>query len=72
MSFPLFHDPLQGTVAVDAQPVRDPRVHRPIRSSSTPARHESRRSKASRNRQREVVGIAEDLQALMARTMPRS
>ncbi|GGJ41058.1 hypothetical protein [Paenarthrobacter histidinolovorans] len=71
MNLPLFHDPLQGTVIGDAQPVRDPRVHRPVRTSSTPARHEGRRSKPSRSRQREVAGVAEDLQALMARTMPR-
>ncbi|MFP5017965.1 hypothetical protein ACKLTP_13365 [Paenarthrobacter ureafaciens] len=51
--------------------MRDPRVHRPVRSSSTPARHERRRSKPRRSRQREVAGVAEDLQALMARTMPR-
>ena len=68
MSFPLFHDPLQGTVAVDA-PVRDPQVRRQARLTSPPARPATHGSVPNRSaRQREVAKVAEDLQALMARS----
>ena len=65
MSFPLFHDPLQGAVTVDA-PVRDPQIHRQNRLNNRPSRSASHRPEQSRNlRQREVAGVAEDLRALM-------
>lgn len=71
MDFPLFHDPLQGTVTVDA-PVRDPQNHRPARTSGRPPRRTTHEPKPARAaRQREVAKVAEDLQALMARTAGR-
>ncbi|MEV4952678.1 hypothetical protein [Paenarthrobacter nitroguajacolicus] len=71
MNFPLFHDPLQGTVTVDA-PVRDPQIHRQTRATNRPARQATHGSKPVRtSRQREVAKVAEDLQALMARTTGR-
>lgn len=70
MNFPLFHDPLQGTVTVDA-PVRDPQIHRQTLATNRPrqATHGSKPARSSR--QREVAKVAEDLQALMARTTGR-
>ncbi|WP_017199893.1 hypothetical protein [Arthrobacter sp. M2012083] len=71
MNFPLFHDPLQGTVTVDA-PVRDPQIHRQTRATNRPPRQATHGSKPARSsRQREVAKVAEDLQALMARTTGR-
>ncbi|MFJ6538802.1 hypothetical protein ACIQH5_21440 [Paenarthrobacter sp. NPDC091711] len=71
MSFPLFHDPMQGAVTVDA-PARDPQVHRQSRTNNRPARQATHGSKPARtSRQREVAKVAEDLQALMARTSGR-
>ncbi|SDX56307.1 hypothetical protein SAMN04487912_11715 [Arthrobacter sp. cf158] len=71
MNLPLFHDPLQGAVTVDA-PVRDPQIHRQPRTSNRPARQATHGSKPARtSRQREVAKVAEDLQALMARTSGR-
>ncbi|MGO4147784.1 hypothetical protein AB4Y77_22180 [Paenarthrobacter sp. YAF11_1] len=68
MNLPLFHDPLQGNVAVDA-PVRDPQVRRQTRPASRPARPATHGSVPSRSaRQREVAKVAEDLQALIARS----
>lgn len=79
MNLPLFHDPLQGTVTVDA-PVRDPRIGRDAafsrnaQSRSTQPRPTTARAPRTEHRtpvptrsarQRKV---AEDLQALMART----
>ncbi|MBP2267253.1 hypothetical protein J3A64_002717 [Pseudarthrobacter sp. PvP004] len=71
MNFPLFHDPLQGAVTADA-PVRDPQIHRQARATNRPPRQVTHGSKPSRSaRQREVAKVAEDLQALMARTIGR-
>ncbi|WP_309075859.1 hypothetical protein [Paenarthrobacter sp.] len=71
MNFPLFHDPLQGTVTVDA-PVRDPQIHRQTRSTHRPAMPATHRQERARSvRQREVAKVAEDLQALMARSTGR-
>ncbi|ASN19110.1 hypothetical protein [Arthrobacter sp. YN] len=72
MNLPLFHDPLQGAVTVDA-PSRDPQLHRPARTSRRHAHPATRSSKPGSNptpsaRQREVAKVAEDLQALMARS----
>ncbi|MEV7604937.1 hypothetical protein AB0N65_05820 [Paenarthrobacter sp. NPDC089322] len=75
MNLPLFHDPLQGNVTVDA-PVRDPKIGRdaafrrePQRRTNAgkprPGSHGSNPARAAR--QREVAKVAEDLQALMAR-----
>lgn len=92
MNLPLFHDPLQGTVTVDA-PLRDPRLGRdaastrdpqaPARSTktrhvehaSTRARSGATRNGATRSgaptRSARQLKVAEDLQALMARTADR-
>ncbi|MFJ5958422.1 hypothetical protein ACIQC5_20985 [Paenarthrobacter sp. NPDC092416] len=79
MNLPLFHDPLQGTVTV-VVPVRDPKIggeatfRRPsqTRTAPRPARQATHESKPTRSaRQREVAKVAEDLQALMARTSGR-
>ncbi|MFW0775202.1 hypothetical protein ACLRGI_18780 [Paenarthrobacter nitroguajacolicus] len=71
MDFPLFHDPLQGAVTVDA-PVRDPQIHRQTRTTNRPALQATHGSTPARSsRQREVAKVAEDLQALMARTTGR-
>ncbi|MDI2036946.1 hypothetical protein [Paenarthrobacter nitroguajacolicus] len=71
MNFPLFHDPLQGAVTVDA-PARDPQAHRQTRTANRPARQTTHGSEPARtSRQREVAKVAEDLQALMARTSER-
>ena len=75
MNLPLFHDPLQGTVTVDA-PVRDPKIGRDAAFRREPQRRAEARkprpvthgSNPTRSaRQREVAKVAEDLQALMAR-----
>ncbi|MEV7660705.1 hypothetical protein [Paenarthrobacter sp. NPDC089316] len=69
MSFPLFHDPLQGTVNVDVQPVRDPQIYRPSRAATQAPRPSSHGTRTPRSaRQREVAKVADDLRALMART----
>ncbi|MGJ3192736.1 hypothetical protein FQP90_18375 [Paenarthrobacter nitroguajacolicus] len=72
MNLPLFHDPLQGAVTVDA-PSRDPQLRRPAHTTRRQAHPATRSAKPSSNpthsaRQREVAKVAEDLQALMART----
>lgn len=75
MNLPLFHDPLQGRVTVDA-PVREPRIGRDgafrpnarTRISPRVMRSSSHDAQSTRNaRQREVAKVAEDLQALIAR-----
>jgi hypothetical protein len=74
MNLPLFHDPLQGRVTVDA-PVRDPRIgrdgaFRPNARTRIPrvTQSSTHPTKSTRNaRQREVAKVAEDLQALIAR-----
>ena len=72
MNFPLFHDPLQGAVTVDA-PVRDPQIHRPTHTSDRPARPATHRQERARSvRQREVAKVAEDLRALMERSAAKS
>ncbi len=69
MNLPLFHDPLQGAVTVDAQPVRDPQIYRQSHNSNRQARPAAHGSKPTRSaRQREVAKVAEDLKALIART----
>ncbi|MFJ4268781.1 hypothetical protein ACIPY1_19670 [Paenarthrobacter nicotinovorans] len=69
MSFPLFHDPLQGNVTVDVQPVRDPQIHRPSRAVTQAPRSSTHGTRTPRSaRQREVAKVADDLRALMART----
>lgn len=78
MNFPLFHDPLQGSVTVDA-PVRDSKIGReaafrrlPQNRTAPRPRQASHGSKPARSaRQREVAKVAEDLQALMAMTAAR-
>ncbi|MCT9868425.1 hypothetical protein [Paenarthrobacter aurescens] len=76
MNLPLFHDPLQGAVTVDA-PVRDPQIGRDAAfrhdpqprtapRKAGPAGHGSKPSRSAR--QREVAKVADDLRALMART----
>ncbi|MGO4250406.1 hypothetical protein AB4Y87_24715 [Paenarthrobacter sp. RAF54_2] len=80
MNLPLFHDPLQGRVTVDA-PVRDPRIGRDgvfrpearTRISPRATRPSPHAAKSTRNaRQREVAKVAEDLQALIARAAIQS
>ncbi|MDP9934988.1 hypothetical protein J2T11_001328 [Paenarthrobacter nicotinovorans] len=69
MSFPLFHDPLQGNVTVDVQPVRDPQIHCPSRAATQAPRSSTHGTRTPRSaRQREVAKVADDLRALMART----
>lgn len=71
MDFPLFHDPLQGSVSVDAS-VREPKPHRQPRSSNRPARQGTGPITPGRAvRQREVAKVAEDLRALMERSGAR-
>ncbi|WP_347109868.1 hypothetical protein AAHB33_04280 [Paenarthrobacter sp. S56] len=82
MNLPLFHDPLQGTVTVDA-PLRDPRPGRDAASTrepqaparSTKSRHVEHASTRARSgaptRSARQLKVAEDLQALMARTADR-
>ncbi|WP_159708654.1 hypothetical protein [Arthrobacter sp. 18067] len=76
MDLPLFHDPLQGSVSVDA-PVRDPKIGRDaafrrdpqLRATPSETRPAGHGSRPTRNaRQREVAKVADDLRALMART----
>ncbi|WP_458107356.1 hypothetical protein M1D51_17100 [Arthrobacter sp. R3-55] len=70
MDFPLFHDPLQGAVTVDA-PARDPQIRRQARAtqrSTRPATHR-REQQAGSIRQREVAKVADDLRALMKRSV---
>ena len=79
MNLPLFHDPLQGTVTVDA-PVRDPRRDVAFRRD-TQTRTSQSRGKATKpsrvehgpapTRSARQLKVAEDLQALMARTGTR-
>ena len=79
MNLPLFHDPLQGTVTVDA-PVRDPRRDIPFRRDAQ-ARASQPRGKAAKpgrvehgsapTRTARQLKVAEDLQALMARSGAR-
>ena len=69
MNLPLFHDPLQGRVSVDASG-RDGafRPNAPTRISPRVTRSSTHAAKSTRNaRQREVAKVAEDLQALIAR-----
>ena len=78
MNLPLFHDPLQGNVTVDV-PLRDPRIGRDaaFRRNQQPANPQSR-SQASKpkrlghgvapTRSARQRKVAEDLQALIART----
>jgi hypothetical protein len=79
MNLPLFHDPLQGTVTVDA-PVRDPRgdVAFGTETEARPNRTRSQATKPRRvdhrpapTRSARQLKVAEDLQALMARTATR-
>ncbi|MBU8868852.1 MULTISPECIES: hypothetical protein [Micrococcaceae] len=76
MNLPLFHDPLKGRVTVDA-PVRDPRIgrdgafRRDARTRISPRAARPSTHAAKSTRQREVAKVAEDLQALIARTTPR-
>jgi hypothetical protein len=80
MNLPLFHDPLQGRVTVDAT-VRDPRIGRDgafrrdarTRISPRTTRPSTHAAKSTGNaRQREVAKVAEDLQALIARAGMKS
>lgn len=83
MNLPLFHDPLQGTVTVDA-PLRDPRIERDaafVREPQAGAKptsktrhlgHGSARPRtAAPTRSARQRKVAEDLQALIARNMER-
>ncbi|MFF1830069.1 hypothetical protein [Paenarthrobacter sp. NPDC058040] len=78
MNLPLFHDPLQGTVTVDVPP-RDPRMGRDaaFRRNTQPANSQSRSQASKPKRLEHGVAptrsarqrkVAEDLQALIART----
>ena len=78
MNLPLFHDPLQGNVTVDA-PVRDARMGReaafrrnkqPANSQSRPQASKPKRLEhgAAPTRSARQRKVAEDLQALIART----
>jgi|GEM_PF-2391167 len=77
MNLPLFHDPLQGRVTVDAT-VRDPRIgrdgafRRDARTRISPRTTRPSTRAAKSTRQREVAKVAEDLQALIARAGMKS
>ncbi|MFJ4170046.1 hypothetical protein ACIPY3_11075 [Paenarthrobacter sp. NPDC089714] len=78
MNLPLFHDPLQGSVTVDA-PLREPRTARDaaFRRNTQPRTSQPRQASKPKHgsgvltRSARQDKVAEDLQALIARTADR-